>query len=123
MRTIVLTLALLIVSMPGRAQQRPVTDTRLPVAAFGDYRVPVGRMENGVLRITLEAGVAAWQPWGKDGPTVRADVFAADGTAPRIPGAADPRHRRHTRAHHAPKCAQRFDRRPRPARLQHESAA
>jgi hypothetical protein len=48
--------------------------------------VPVGRLENGVLRITLEAGVAAWQPWGKDGPTVRADVFAADGTAPRIPG-------------------------------------
>jgi FtsP/CotA-like multicopper oxidase with cupredoxin domain len=86
MRTIVLTLALLIVSMPGRAQQRPVDATGLRVAAFEDYRVPVGRLENGVLRITLEAGVAAWQPWGKDGPTVRADVFAADGTAPRIPG-------------------------------------
>jgi hypothetical protein len=62
MRTIVLTLALLIAPMPGRAQQRAVADTGLTVAAFEDHRVPVGRLENGILRITLEAGIAAWQP-------------------------------------------------------------
>jgi FtsP/CotA-like multicopper oxidase with cupredoxin domain len=55
-------------------------------AAFEDYTKPVGHMENGVLKITLDVGTAPWQPWGKDGPTVQANVFAADGAPPRVPG-------------------------------------
>jgi FtsP/CotA-like multicopper oxidase with cupredoxin domain len=78
---------LLMIAMIGRAQGPPSSaGIALQRAAFEDYRAPVGRMENGVLRITLDAGEAAWQPWGSDGPTVRANVLAADGAPPRIPG-------------------------------------
>jgi FtsP/CotA-like multicopper oxidase with cupredoxin domain len=87
MRTVLVAGAILTIPGAGHAQDRiPASDTAMQPAAFEEYRVPVGRMENGVLRITLEAGVAAWQPWGKSGPTVRANVFSADGAAPRIPG-------------------------------------
>ena len=86
MRLIRRVIAVLIIPVLGHAQEPAVTATPRRPAAFEDYRVPVGRMENGVLRIALEAGVAAWQPWGKDGPTIRANVFAADGAPPRIPG-------------------------------------
>jgi FtsP/CotA-like multicopper oxidase with cupredoxin domain len=86
MKTIVVSTFFTLV-VPAAAQERlPAPDATLQRATFEDYRLPVGRMENGVYRITLEAGVAAWQPWGKDGPIVRADVFAADGAPPRIPG-------------------------------------
>jgi FtsP/CotA-like multicopper oxidase with cupredoxin domain len=63
-----------------------VAASGLRVAAFEDYREPVGRMVNGVLRIRLDVGEAGWQPWGKGGPTVRATVFAVDGAPPRVPG-------------------------------------
>ena len=87
MRTTLAITALLTVHAVAGGQQRPlVADAPLRVAAFEDYRQPVGRLENGVLRITLDAGSAVWQPWGKNGPTVRANVFAADGAPPRIPG-------------------------------------
>jgi FtsP/CotA-like multicopper oxidase with cupredoxin domain len=79
--------ALVIVAMPGAVRERSAVAVELrEPAGFEDYRTPVGRIENGVLRVTLEAGVADWQPWGPDGPTVRANVFAADGVPPRIPG-------------------------------------
>jgi manganese oxidase len=87
MKAVFLVSALLTIPSAGRPQEHvPASGTSLRPAAFEDYRIPVGRMEGGVLRINLEAGVAAWQPWGTDGPTVRANVFAADGAAPRIPG-------------------------------------
>src|SRR5215216_5042428 len=85
-RTLVVT-AILFLPQLGQAPERlVVAKASLEPAAFEDYRAPVGRIESGVLRITLEAGVAAWQPWGKNGPTVRANVFAADGAPARIPG-------------------------------------
>ena len=77
---------LLSIPVLGHGQGPTVTDIPVQPAAFEDYRVPVGRLENGVLRIRLETGVAAWHPWGKDGPTIPANVFAADGFPPRIPG-------------------------------------
>src|SRR5215204_1774049 len=87
MRTVVITSALVTTATLGHAQERQsVAASTLQPAAFEDYRTRVGRVENGVLRITLDAGEAAWQPWGSNGPTVRANVFAADGAPPRIPG-------------------------------------
>jgi FtsP/CotA-like multicopper oxidase with cupredoxin domain len=75
------------VLMLGLLQERPSgAGIAVPPAGFEDYRTPVGRIENGVLRIILDVGEAAWQPWGSNGPTVRANVFAADGARPRIPG-------------------------------------
>jgi FtsP/CotA-like multicopper oxidase with cupredoxin domain len=87
MRTALVATMLVTTTAIGRAQERPtVVGGTLRPAAFEDYRTPVGRVENGVLRITLDAGEAAWQPWGPNGPTVRANVFAADGAPPRVPG-------------------------------------
>jgi FtsP/CotA-like multicopper oxidase with cupredoxin domain len=60
--------------------------SELEGAAFEDYRVPVGRVTNGVLRITFDVRTAAWRPWGEAGPAVPATVFAADGAPPRVPG-------------------------------------
>ena len=48
--------------------------------------MPIGSMDDGVLRITLEARRAQWQPWGADGPAILAHAFAADGEPPRVPG-------------------------------------
>jgi manganese oxidase len=61
------------------------TESDLEIAGFEDYRVPAGRMDEGVLRITLEARPARGQPWGPQGPVVYTHVFAADGEAPRAP--------------------------------------
>jgi manganese oxidase len=58
----------------------------LPVAGFEDHVVPIGRMEDGVLRVTLEGRPAQWRPWGEDGPSILAHAFAADGASPRVPG-------------------------------------
>ncbi|MEX2177788.1 MAG: multicopper oxidase domain-containing protein [Gemmatimonadaceae bacterium] len=55
-------------------------------ATFEDYRAPAGRLENGVLHVTLEVKAAAWRPWEEDGPALRTHVYAADGSAPRTPG-------------------------------------
>src|SRR5215204_5823814 len=87
MRTTIAIAALLTIPASGQTlEQMATAATPLQPAAFEDYRAPVGRTENGVLRITLDVGVASWQPWGKDGPTLSANVFAADGAPPRIPG-------------------------------------
>ncbi|MEX0843232.1 MAG: multicopper oxidase domain-containing protein, partial [Gemmatimonadota bacterium] len=58
----------------------------LRVAGFEDHVVPVGRMNDGVLLATFEAGPTQWRPWGDDGPSILAHAFAADGEAPRVPG-------------------------------------
>jgi manganese oxidase len=58
----------------------------LPVAGFEDHVAPIGRMEDGFLRISLEARRTQWRPWGEDGPSILAHAFAADGEAPRVPG-------------------------------------
>lgn len=57
----------------------------LPRAGFEDFRVPAGRMVEGVLRVTLEAKAAEWRPWGEEGPVLLAHVFAADGESPQVP--------------------------------------
>lgn len=57
----------------------------LPEAEGEDYRRGIGRLEDGVLRATLELRVAAWKPWGDAGATLQTHVFAADGEAPRVP--------------------------------------
>jgi manganese oxidase len=58
----------------------------LPVAGFEDHVVPIGHVDGGVLRVTLDAGPAQWRPWGEDGPSILAHAFAADGGPPRVPG-------------------------------------
>jgi FtsP/CotA-like multicopper oxidase with cupredoxin domain len=63
-----------------------VESSALPVAGFEDHVAPIGRMEDGVLRVTLAAGPTQWKPWGEDGPAILAHAFAADGDSPRVPG-------------------------------------
>lgn len=57
-----------------------------PPAGVEDYRTPVGRVEAGALRVTLEVGEAMWRPWGDNGPALVTTVFAADGSPARVPG-------------------------------------
>jgi manganese oxidase len=58
----------------------------LPPATFEDYRKPVGTLSDGVLRVTMDVGAAAWRPWGEQGPAIRTHVYSADGATPRTPG-------------------------------------
>ncbi len=78
---------LFVISLPAAAQElaRGESD-ELEVAAFEDYREAAGRLEDGALRVRLEARAAAWRPWGPDGPTVRAHVFAEEGRESQVPG-------------------------------------
>jgi manganese oxidase len=79
----------LLPAFPGlvQAQDGGVLDGNgLEVAGYEDYLVPVGRLEEGVLRVELVARQAGWQPWGSDGPTLAAHVFAAGDNTPRVPG-------------------------------------
>jgi manganese oxidase len=76
--------ALPVAAMPEQAPSGPTAD--LEAAGFEDYRKPVGQLEDGSLRASLQARAAAWRPWGEDGPTVRAHVFAVDGAKAKVPG-------------------------------------
>ncbi|MEX1113565.1 MAG: hypothetical protein WED32_03875, partial [Patescibacteria group bacterium] len=73
---------------PGIAQSGsvPPGGGAIQRAGYEDYRHGIGTLESGVLRVTLEARAAAWNPWGETGATLRTHVFAADGAAPRTPG-------------------------------------
>ncbi len=64
----------------------PLDVAGLEVAAWEEYRAPVGRRADGELRVTLEARPVAWYPWGEDGQGLRAHVFAMPGEAARVPG-------------------------------------
>ncbi len=71
---------------------RPVTPSaaqppvRLDSVVANDNRVPAGRMEDGVLRVRLEARLAAWRPDLAVDTTVTVMVFAEEGRSPQIPG-------------------------------------
>ena len=83
---VLLVVVMLIVPMSAAGQVDTVpADVQLERAGFEDYREPIGRIEQGVLRIALDARAAEWRPWGEDGPPILAHVFAADGHAPRVP--------------------------------------
>jgi FtsP/CotA-like multicopper oxidase with cupredoxin domain len=58
----------------------------LPVAAPNANRVPAGRLESGVLTLSLEAREVAWQPEGSEGKPIVVLAFAEEGRAPQIPG-------------------------------------
>ena len=66
MRLPIMTILLTAIPVLVSAQQNDV----LADAGFEDYRTAAGRVEDGTLRLTLTAGVAAWRPWGTDGPVV-----------------------------------------------------
>jgi FtsP/CotA-like multicopper oxidase with cupredoxin domain len=67
-------------------QAPPAQHGELEIAGFEDYREAVGEFRNGSLRVNLETRAAAWAPWGKDGPVVRAHVFALEGAEAKVPG-------------------------------------
>jgi manganese oxidase len=68
---VLLALSILATPSPGHTQgHASIGPHGLATTGFEDYRVPIGRMEDGVLRITLEARPAAWRPWGDDGPAI-----------------------------------------------------
>ena len=71
--------------LPGAESAPAPSAAGLIRAGYEDYRTPVGRVEQGVLRIALDAHPAEWRPWGDDGPAVLANVFAADGKPARAP--------------------------------------
>lgn len=64
----------------------PIEHAPLELAGAEDYRVPVGRLENGVLEVQLDARLALWRPWEGDGPAVPAHVFAPPGVPAKVPG-------------------------------------
>jgi FtsP/CotA-like multicopper oxidase with cupredoxin domain len=65
---------------------QPLDVAGLEVAGYEDYRVPVGRTEDGVAIVRLEARVAAWHPWGTDAQGLRSHVFAVPGEPAAVPG-------------------------------------
>jgi manganese oxidase len=56
------------------------------IAGYEDNWEPAGRLEDGRVRVSLEARAAGWRPWGEDGPTIRAHVFAVEGAGAKVPG-------------------------------------
>lgn len=87
MRAVASILLLPVLPLAAVAQQAPPGQPgELQVAGFEDYREPVGHLHDGELRVTLQVRAAAWRPWGEDGPTVRAHVFAEAGAEARVPG-------------------------------------
>jgi hypothetical protein len=81
MRTMLLPVLLLTtLPMVVVAQQVPVPSaSEGEVAGYEDNRDPAGHLDDGRLRVNLEARAAGWPPWGEDGPTVPAHVFAVEG--------------------------------------------
>jgi FtsP/CotA-like multicopper oxidase with cupredoxin domain len=69
-----------------RSQSTGREPGQLARAGFEDYRAAAGRMEDGVLRVSLEAREASWRPWGDSGRVIRAHVFAEAGVAAKVPG-------------------------------------
>ena len=88
MRTMPLAVLLLAtVPIGAVAQQVPVwsaPDGEL--AGYEDNREPAGHLEDGRLRVSLEARAAGWRPWGEDGPIVSGHVFAVEGAEAKVPG-------------------------------------
>jgi FtsP/CotA-like multicopper oxidase with cupredoxin domain len=78
----------LLVACPAvlRSQSTGKDPGQLARAGYEDYRAAAGRMEDGVLRVSLEAREAAWRPWGDSGRVLRAHVFAEAGVAAKVPG-------------------------------------
>ena len=58
----------------------------LESATFEDYGTSVGRLEDGILHVSLAAREATWRPWADKGPAVRVNAFSADGGELRVPG-------------------------------------
>ncbi|HJU65016.1 MAG TPA: multicopper oxidase domain-containing protein, partial [Gemmatimonadaceae bacterium] len=75
---------------PGRLPP-PSPDGRLyspdsaPVVP-NDNRARAGELRGGVLLLRLVARTGPWQPEGPQGPSVRVQAFAEEGSSPRIPG-------------------------------------
>lgn len=74
-----------LVAQVRSAGGRPLDVAGLEVAAWEDYRTPVGRLADGELLVTLEARAAAWYPWGEDRQGLRGHVFAVPGERARVP--------------------------------------
>lgn len=55
------------------------------IARFHDNKVPAGIVENGVLRLGMQAVEAAWHPYGEDENGATLPAFAEDGKEPTIP--------------------------------------
>lgn len=84
-RVVAVPVAALLLAGAATGLRSPAPAGGRTVAEGEDYRRGIGRLEDGVLRATLELRLAAWMPWGDDGATIETHVFAADGEAPRVP--------------------------------------
>jgi manganese oxidase len=87
MRTALAVLLVPALPMMAVAQEAPPGPAAdIEVAGYEDNREPAGRLEDGSLRVSLEARAAGWRPWGDDGPIVRAHVFGVEGAGTKVPG-------------------------------------
>ena len=71
--------------LPHPAASSSPADELVAIAA-NDNRRPAGRLEQGVLTLTLEVREGLLRPEGDDGPGVPALAFAEAGKLPQVPG-------------------------------------
>jgi FtsP/CotA-like multicopper oxidase with cupredoxin domain len=80
-----LSLALALLTRPGPVVAGALPP--LPRIRFHDNRVPAGRLDRGVLRVTLRATLGRWYPDGDRRPRpIVVAAFAGDKGMPTIPG-------------------------------------
>jgi len=60
-------------------------DEPVPVVRANDNRAPAGRLQDGVLRLDLEARMGRWYPEADGGASLTVPVLAEAGQAPQIP--------------------------------------
>jgi len=58
----------------------------LPVIQANSNRVPAGKLENGILTLSLELRQGDWYPEADSGPSIRVYAFGEEGKALQVPG-------------------------------------
>ena len=79
----VLLLAITSVAVPAFAQSSAATAPQ--AVATHDNARPAGRLENGVLSVSLRAGMARWRPEGEASPPFDIEAFGEEGQPLTVP--------------------------------------
>ncbi len=58
----------------------------LPEVVANDNRLPAGKLEKGVLKVSLAVQMARWHPEAPDGPFADVAAWSEEGHEPQIPG-------------------------------------
>src|SRR4051812_11285560 len=74
------------IAHPSHTSPKPHSSAPPAVINPNDNTVPAGKLENGVLNVSLDAMTGVWHPEGPNGKSVENAAFAEEGSAPTTPG-------------------------------------